>query len=51
MVGKVGLQQLDNLAELGIIEPISQPRWLARDPDLDQYILSFESQSESTQSS
>lgn len=51
MVGKVGLQQLDDLAELGITEPISQPRWLARDPDLDRYILSFESQSESTQSS
>jgi hypothetical protein len=51
MVGKVGLQQLDDLAELGITEPISQPRWLAHDPDLDQYILSFESESESTHSS
>ncbi len=51
MVGKVGLQQLDDLAELGITEPVSQPRWLAHDPDLDQYILSFESQSESTHSS
>ena len=51
MVGKVGLQQLDDLAELGITEPVSQPRWLARDPDLDQYLLSFESESESTHSS
>lgn len=51
MVGKVGLQQLDDLAELGITEPVSQPRWLARDPDLDQYILSFESESGSTHAS
>lgn len=51
MVGKVGLQQLGDLAELGITEPVSQPRWLAHDPDLDQYILSFESESERTHSS
>ena len=51
MVGKVGLQQLDDLAELGITEPVSQPRWLAHDPDLDQYLLSFESESESTHAS
>ncbi|HJT59809.1 MAG TPA: AAA family ATPase [Ktedonobacteraceae bacterium] len=51
MVGKVGLQQLDDLAELGITEPANQPRWLAHDPDLDQYILSFESQSDGTHAS
>ena len=51
MVGQVDLQQLDDLTELGITEPVSQPRWLARDPDLDHSILSFESESESTQSS
>ncbi len=44
MVGKVGLQQLDDLAELGITEPVSQPRWLSHDPTLDQYILSFENE-------
>lgn len=51
MVGKVGLQQLDDLAELGITAPVSQPRWLAHDPDLGQYLLSFESESESTHAS
>ncbi len=51
LVGKVGLQQLDDLAELDITEPVSQPRWQARDPDLDQYLLSFESESESTHAS
>ncbi len=51
MVGKVGLQQLDDLAELGITEPISQPRWLAHDRDLDQYILSFESENNGTSTS
>ena len=42
MVGVVGLEQLDDLEELGITEPPYQPRWLAHDPDLAQYILSFE---------
>ena len=42
MVGKVGLQQLDDLAELGITAPVNQPHWLSHDPTLDQYILSFE---------
>ena len=51
MVGKVGLQQLDDLAELGITEPVNEPRRLAHDPDLDQYILSFESESGSAHSS
>jgi hypothetical protein len=46
MVGVVGLQQLDDLAELGITEPPSYPRWLAHDPDLDNYILSFEMEGE-----
>ncbi len=45
MVGKVGLEQLDDLAELDITEPPSQPRWLAHNPDLDAYILSFEAES------
>lgn len=51
MVGKVGLQQLDDLAELGITEPASQLRRLAHDPDLDQSILSFESENGSVHSS
>jgi len=51
MLGKVGLQQLDDLAELGITEPVNQPRRLAHDPDLDQYVLSFESESGSERSS
>ncbi len=42
MVGVVGLQQLGDLAELGITEPLQQPRWLAHAPDLEAYILSFE---------
>lgn len=51
MVGKVGLQQLEDLAELGITDPPSQPRWLAHDPDLDRYILSFETGDERAQHS
>jgi tetratricopeptide (TPR) repeat protein len=42
MVGVVGLEQLGDLEELGITEPPHQPKWLAHDPDLAKYILSFE---------
>jgi tetratricopeptide (TPR) repeat protein len=51
MVGKVGLQQLEDLAELGITDPPSHPRWLAHDPGLDRYILSFETRDEREQHS
>lgn len=43
MVGVVGLEQLSDMEELGIVKPLSPPRWLAHDPDLASYILSFES--------
>ncbi len=49
MVGVVGLEQLDDLEELGITEPPYQPQWLAHDPDLAEHILSFEVVSESLQ--
>ncbi len=43
MVGVVGMEQLSDMEELGIVKPPSPPRWLAHDPDLASYILSFES--------
>jgi hypothetical protein len=46
MVGVVGLQQLDDLAALGITDPPNQPRWLAHDPDLEKHLLSFEMEGE-----
>ena len=42
MVGVVGIEQLDDLAELGITEPPYRPQWLAHDPGLAEYMLSFE---------
>ncbi len=42
MVGVVGLEQLPDMEELGIVKPPSPPRWLAHDPALASYILSFE---------
>jgi hypothetical protein len=43
MVGVVGLEQLPDMEELGIVKPPSPPKWLAHNPDLASYILSFES--------
>ncbi|MGB8346573.1 MAG: tyrosine/phenylalanine carboxypeptidase domain-containing protein [Ktedonobacteraceae bacterium] len=45
-VGKVALEQLPDLQELGIVAPsqIASLRNLAYDPGLDDYILSFEAQ-------
>lgn len=43
MVGAVALEQLHDMAELGIVSPPGSPQWLAHRPDLDAYILSFES--------
>jgi len=41
-VGKVALEQLPALQELGIVTPLLPLQRLAHDPDLDSYILSFE---------
>jgi tetratricopeptide (TPR) repeat protein len=41
MVGMVGLEQLADLEELGIVTPPNRPQWLAHRPDLEAYILSF----------
>lgn len=43
LVGITGLEQLGDLAELGIVYPEVRPQWLAHRPDLDEYILSFQS--------
>lgn len=42
LVGITGLEQLSELAELGIVFPEVRPQWLAHRPDLDEYILSFQ---------
>jgi hypothetical protein len=42
MVGVVGLDQLPDMLELGIVEPPQSPRWLAYDPELASYIQAFE---------
>jgi tetratricopeptide (TPR) repeat protein len=42
MVGIVALEQLDDLKELGIVSPPHPPRWLAHDPEIESFILSFE---------
>ena len=42
MVGVVGVEHLPDMAELGIVKPPYPPKWLAHDPDLASYILSFE---------
>jgi hypothetical protein len=34
MVGAVALEQLDDLAELGIVTPAVRAQWVARDPHL-----------------
>jgi hypothetical protein len=41
MVGAVALEQLPDLATLGIITPAVRPRWFARDPDLLERITSL----------
>jgi tetratricopeptide (TPR) repeat protein len=46
MVGVVGVEQLPDMEELGMVTPPSPPRWLAHDPDLASYILSFEATSD-----
>ena len=42
MVGVVGVEHLPDMEELGIVRPPYPPKWLAHDPDLASYILSFE---------
>jgi tetratricopeptide (TPR) repeat protein len=42
MVGIVGLEQLNDLKELGIVSPPHPPRWLAHDPQVETFILSFQ---------
>jgi tetratricopeptide (TPR) repeat protein len=46
MVGVVGVEQLPDMEELGIVKPPYPPKWLAHDPDLGSYILSFEAASD-----
>ena len=41
-VGKIALELLPDIEELGIVAPPQPLRKLASDPDLDRYILSFE---------
>lgn len=41
MVGAVALEQLPDLATLGIVTPAILPRWFARDPDLIERIASL----------
>jgi hypothetical protein len=41
MVGAVALEQLDDLATLGIITPALRARWVARDPHLLERIISL----------
>ena len=43
-VGVVALEQLPELAELGIVSAPQPLRYLAQRPDLDAYILSFEAE-------
>ena len=52
MVGAMALEQLDDLAVLGIITPALSPRWYARDPNLLERITSMmqESDPQQTQS-
>ena len=42
MVGIVSLDQLEDLNELGIVSPPHPPRWLAHDPQIETFILSFQ---------
>lgn len=41
MVGAVALEQLDDLAALGIVTPALRARWVARDPNLLERITSM----------
>jgi tetratricopeptide (TPR) repeat protein/thymidine kinase len=43
MVGKIAFEHLPDMKELGITTPSIRPRWYAQRPDLDEYILSFDS--------
>jgi hypothetical protein len=42
MVGVLGVEHLPDMEELGIVKPPYPPKWLAHDPELASYILSFE---------
>jgi tetratricopeptide (TPR) repeat protein len=42
MVGKIAYEHLQDMRELGITTPSIRPRWYAHRPDLDEYILSFD---------
>jgi Domain of unknown function (DUF1704) len=48
-VGVVALEQLPELAELGIVSAPQPLRHLAQRPDLDAYILSFEAEEAKSQ--
>lgn len=42
MVGNFALEYLPDMQELGITIPSIRPRWYSHQPDLDEYILSFD---------
>jgi hypothetical protein len=46
MVGAVALEQLDDLATLGIVTPALRARWVARDPHLLERITSLMQESD-----
>lgn len=50
MVGAVALEQLDDLAGLGIVTPAIRARWVARDPHLRERITSLMQESNRQQS-
>ena len=43
MVGKIAYEHVQDMQELGITVPAIRPRWYAHRPDLNEYILSFDS--------
>jgi tetratricopeptide (TPR) repeat protein len=43
MVGKIAYEHAQEMKELGITVPSIRPRWYAHRPDLNEYILSFDS--------
>jgi hypothetical protein len=45
MVGKIAYEHVQDMKELGITTPSIRPKWYAHRPDLDEYILSFDSSS------
>jgi hypothetical protein len=49
MVGAVALEQLDDLATLGIVTPALRSRWIARDPHLLEHITSLMQESDRQQ--